>query len=404
MFFTEKRKGKDKDKDTGIGIGIARARGIARANGSVFIGLLFMLLFFAVIILAYPKYFLFLFQSIFGILLLSVFVIGIGYVDVRWAIGMALFFIILYLTLHLASSKKEPFEQQGQVWTQQTIDKFKSYQQSHNPDFVYDITILQQQVSPADVDYLVENNKWNWSPEIQQMYIDAIQQNNIISYDSASSLSYEQSLYNETAIKQLLSWNTKEGNFLLNGAVIGHSKKMPKNVNNVVKCFSLDGKGGDSSMHKIVYNGYNAIYSNMNKEITPVSNEELPNLVAGFHFLREPCNPCLALNNPASLSCPFSINTGNGNEVSDIWQNLWQLGSGSGSESGSGSGSGSGQEKNGGVIPFPSSYGLGKDTTHGGYINANFANSRIGVIPIDQEIQPKPTYVATNTNFSSGTQ
>ena len=127
MFFTEKRKGKDKDKDTGIGIGIGIAR--ARANGSVFIGLLFMLLFFAVIILAYPKYFLFLFQSIFGILLLSVFVIGIGYVDVRWAIGMALFFIILYLTLHLASSKKEPFEQQGQVWTQQTIDKFKSYQQ-----------------------------------------------------------------------------------------------------------------------------------------------------------------------------------------------------------------------------------------------------------------------------------
>jgi hypothetical protein len=42
--------------------------------------------------------------------------------------------------------------------------------------------------------------------------------------------------------------------------------------------------------------------------------------------LNGPCNPCAPLDNPPSYSCPFSLNTGNGAEVSPIWKLLWYPG------------------------------------------------------------------------------
>ena len=41
--------------------------------------------------------------------------------------------------------------------------------------------------------------------------------------------------------------------------------------------------------------------------------------------MKDACNPCVALSNPADYSCPFSIDTGNGPDVSPVWQNLWGL-------------------------------------------------------------------------------
>jgi len=222
-------------------------------NNNLFFALLFMMLFFILLLVAYPHFFLSMFQSFFGIIGLIFVVFLIGKVDLRWGIGIGLFFIIIYLTLTQSPMrKKEGFstankETQIQTqtsgfpvknaWPQETIDAFNKFEKTHNPDYIFDINILQQQATPADVEYLIQNNKWYWSPEVQQMYIDALKQTTITSYDSESSLAYAQTIYNENAIKLLLSWNTKEGNFLLKGAVIGHSKNMPKNVNNIVKCF-----------------------------------------------------------------------------------------------------------------------------------------------------------------------
>jgi hypothetical protein len=45
--------------------------------------------------------------------------------------------------------------------------------------------------------------------------------------------------------------------------------------------------------------------------------------VNGFKFLNGACNPCSPLDNPPNYSCPFSLNTGNGAEVSPIWKLLW---------------------------------------------------------------------------------
>lgn len=63
----------------------------------------------------------------------------------------------------------------------------------------------------------------------------------------------------------------------------------------------------------------------MNSTVTPVNNSDLPTVVNGFNFLGSACNPCVTLSDPANYSCPFSLNTGNGSDVSPVWQKLWKV-------------------------------------------------------------------------------
>ena len=65
-----------------------------------------------------------------------------------------------------------------------------------------------------------------------------------------------------------------------------------------------------------------------------MKNEDLPSVVPGFKFLGSPCNPCGALNSDADYSCPFSLDIGDGAEVSPIWSTLWKSGDGTGTGTG----------------------------------------------------------------------
>jgi hypothetical protein len=90
-------------------------------------------------------------------------------------------------------------------------------------------------------------------------------------------------------------------------------------------------------MEKITNIGYDGINGTMTQNFAPVSNADIPKLVPGFKFLKGVCNPCVALDDPANYSCPFSLNVGDGGGVSAIWKNLWGLDGSSISESGVGS-------------------------------------------------------------------
>lgn len=208
------------------------------------------------------------------------------------------------------------------IWPENIIADFIKFQKTRNPNLRFDLDIIQKQANVGEVQELLKNGKWPWSPAVQEMYKRAIQENNIINTEPGASMNNAQTVYNQTAILELLSWNSKEGSFLINGAVIGHNEDMPENINNVVRC-GTSNSGGDISMYKIEYTGYNGIYGNMNSKVTPVNNADLPSVINGFKFLGSECNPCVALNNPADYSCHFSLNTGNGAEVSSVWQKLW---------------------------------------------------------------------------------
>jgi hypothetical protein len=185
--------------------------------------------------------------------------------------------------------------------------------------------VVQQQASPDEVEYLFQHNKWPWSKEVMDLYQQAVAENSFVKVDPGIAMIDAQQIYNEMAMKEILSFGTKEGTFLLNGVVIGHNQNMPSNVNDVVKC-GTDPKTKASTVEKVVYNGYDSISGAMNKTVTNVEFADIPGLVNGFKFLNGPCNPCSPLDNPPNYSCPFSLNTGNGAEVSPIWKLLWYPG------------------------------------------------------------------------------
>ena len=63
--------------------------------------------------------------------------------------------------------------------------------------------------------------------------------------------------------------------------------------------------------------------------ITQLDYNDLENKIPGFKFIKEPCNPCQALNVNPSYNCPFSLKTKNNTtgRISDVWKYLWNLNS-----------------------------------------------------------------------------
>lgn len=300
--------------------------------------IIFVLVFIIIGIVLYlaPNVFLFLFTSILGNLLLVISVVLLGSFDIFFAIGLGIIFTILFLVMRL---KKEGFFSgipqynmnygikgswpQEKSWPQEVVREFMDFQAAHNPNIFFDMDLIQQQATADEARLFFKNGSWPWSSDVQRMYRNAIAENSYISTNPGSSLASAQTVYNENAIKQLLSWNSKEGDFLLGGVTIGHPKNMPKNINNTVRCVAST--NGDAVLEKTIYNGYNGISGAISYQKSVVPNEELPNMVPGFAYLKGVCNPCNPLNSPPDYSCPFIIDVGNGTEISDIWEKLWNI-------------------------------------------------------------------------------
>ena len=230
-------------------------------------------------------------------------------------------------------NKREGFKEgfkEGFTWSNDSIRDFLIFQQTVNPNTQFDMDMIQSQASEDELQYLLSTGHWPWSEETKYLYTDAVSRNPIVKRSPVSSLEHVNKIYNENAAKQLLSWNTKEGKFLLNG--ISKDKGKIK-----IKCELDDGTNqngnengnGQTVVKKTVYGGYNLWngYQNIQKNV--VENDVLPQEIPGFKFVKGPCNPCVALDN--DYSCPFDINVVDENNktyekgISDIWSILWNL-------------------------------------------------------------------------------
>jgi hypothetical protein len=304
-------------------------------NNNTTVGIILVLILMAILVYVKPTYFKYLFKTIFGNIILIGIIISIGFMNIKWAIGLSAIFFMIYTAFNYKEGfkyMKEGFKYMKEgfkntdiedeplytatIWPQKLIDDFIQFEKIHNPNLRFDMNIIQKQATPAEAEILLKSGKWSWSKEIENMYQESISQNTIINSETLASLNVAQTIYNQTAILELLSWNSKEGTFLLNGAIIGHTKDMPADVNNIIKC-------GSDGMEKIEYTGYDGINGSILSNVTPVNDADLPNLINGFTFLNTKCNPCTALEN--SYTCPFALNTGNGIEVSSVWKYLWNL-------------------------------------------------------------------------------
>jgi hypothetical protein len=205
-------------------------------------------------------------------------------------------------------------------WPSDLIKRFQYYQITMNDNNnQFNLDQLQKQASPEEAEEYLKTGLWYWPDDLKELYIESVWSNPMIKIEPQYALNYAMGLYNQNAVRELLAWNTKEGQFLLYGGDLGYTKDdMPQihpnqNKHNTIKC------SADSlNMEKTVYNG------NMNSTTTIVNPEDIPNEMPGFSFVKGPCNPCSAFD--GDFSCPFRLKTGDGdNSISEPWKQLWNL-------------------------------------------------------------------------------
>lgn len=205
-------------------------------------------------------------------------------------------------------------------WSSDLIKRFNIYQTTMNKNVnQIDLDQLQRQATPFEAEEYLKNGYWTWSDDLKNLYVEKVWKNSIIKIDPHYSLNYAMKIYNQNAVRELLAWNTKEGHFLLYGGDIGVSDGMPKNIHNTIKC-STD----SLNMEKKVYTGMNLWNGYMNSITSIVNPEDIPKEMPGFSFVKNSCNPCVALNQ-GEFSCPFRLNVKGNNYVSEPWKQLWNI-------------------------------------------------------------------------------
>ena len=211
-------------------------------------------------------------------------------------------------------------------WSPDLIKRFNIYQTTISKNIThFDLEILQKQATPLEVEQLLETGYWPWSEELQNEYLNKVLYNKIIKIEPKYALDYAMKTYNRNAARELLAWNSKEGQFLLYGGIIGTNNTNNVNninVNNTIKC-STDSNG--NSVMETVFNGMNLWNGYMNTNTSVVKPEDIPKEMPGFTFVNNPCDPCVALNSPGDFSCPFKLNIKGDDSISNPWKSLWGL-------------------------------------------------------------------------------
>ena len=213
-------------------------------------------------------------------------------------------------------------------WSPDLIKQFNIYQTTISKNTThFDLEILQKQATPLEVEQLLETGYWPWPEELQNEYLNKVLYNKIIKIEPKYALDYAMRTYNRNAARELLAWNSKEGQFLLYGGISGTSDisgTSEKNLEkNTIKC-STD-SNGNSVMEKTVFNGMNLWNGYMNSNTSVVKPEDIPKAMPGFTFVNNPCDPCVALNSPGDFSCPFKLNIKGDDIISKPWKSLWGL-------------------------------------------------------------------------------
>ena len=128
-------------------------------NKTILIGLLTILTGLWLVTYLIPSFFVSLFNTILGNLILFIIVILVGVQDYKYGLGLGLIFIILIRFADLISvSKKEAFE-----LSKQSTKDFLLIQHTINPKIVFDIEEIKKQASQEEMDYFLNNGMWPWS-------------------------------------------------------------------------------------------------------------------------------------------------------------------------------------------------------------------------------------------------
>jgi len=296
-------------------------------NRTELIGILSILIAIWTILYIIPSFLVSLFNTILGNLILLFTVILVGTKNYAYGIVIGIVLIIVYRFSHI----KEGFD-----WSQDSTDEFILLQNTINPNVVFDAKLIKNQASQEELDYFLKNGMWPWSPQVQELYKQSVERNPFVRTSPEEAVNQARTIYNQAIITEIISWQTKEGKFLLNGVSLkdsnpiengwgnyGYTSKLISDRSNgVIKC--APDASGNYSPEQTIYAGDDGITGVHTKQNTPVDYADLSTLIPGFSFVGPSCNPCVALNSVPDYSCPFNLDvSGNHIGVSSVWQYLW---------------------------------------------------------------------------------
>ena len=220
-------------------------------------------------------------------------------------------------------------------WSESVIKEFIRVQAAQNQDVIFDMDMIQLQATQKEAEELIKTGMWPWSQRTQEIYTDAISRSTMSKKGPLKSMNNDRTIYNENAILQMISLNDKEGVFLIEGARIpgtsrasadpysgrgtyGIHSGLISDDNDLIQC----NKGKLVRVHSVGNDGITGAHVS---KISDVDYNELPTLVKGFKFIKQPCDPCVALNSPSDYTCPFSIKKKGHPLISFAWEKLWGL-------------------------------------------------------------------------------
>ena len=219
--------------------------------------------------------------------------------------------LLLFVIVCLGNTHDEPF-------TTESETKFLDIQKTINPNIQFNMTEIDKQVSQEDLDNFIKNGYWTWSVQTQRLYKTALSTNPYVkSEDTDKAMKKAQTIYNEQIIIQILSSQTPEGRFLMNGMNV--MSEMPdsgfgnypyevelkeQEPEATVRCYQADDSGK---------------FSLTDKDKKTIDYNQLESIVPGFKFINGACDPCDALNQ--NYTCPFKVT----DQTSDVWSHVWGL-------------------------------------------------------------------------------
>ena len=307
-------------------------------NKTKIIGLLTILILLWSVLYFIPEVFASLFNTLLGNLILLTTVLLVTMYNRPYGILLGIIFIIISRSISLSKKEKEGF-----YWTTKSTQDFLKIQDTINPKIIFDVNLIQEnQANQDELNYFNQNGMWPWTETTINLYTNAVQRNPFIRTYSGDSVNYARKIYNESAILRILSYQTKEGQLLLNGAKIsdpsgnpyedlpsgfgafGFTSGLVKNLSDdVIKCNS---SSNNSTLERITYTGKGGIFGEQTKKITPVDYNNLENIIPGFKFVNGPCNPCGNIDENPNYTCPFELKTKNQPQgISSVWNHLWRL-------------------------------------------------------------------------------
>jgi hypothetical protein len=304
------------------------------------IGLLTIMMLLWLVLYLIPELFVSLFNTVLGRVMLLVVVVLVGLNDYKYGIILGISLIIIFRFLQLSSNPKK----EGFSWSQDSTTNFLQIQHSTNRNVIFDPIEIQKQASQEELDYFLQNGMWPWSQEVIDLYSKMLGYNPYVRTYPQDAIITARTIYNQNAILQIISWENKEGEFLINGLEVndgsinpledlpagfgsfGYSSGLIKNRNNyIIKC-KINPEGKDMTLEKTTYTGKDGITGLQTKDTSDVDYNDLENIIPGFKFTNGPCNPCVALNSPPDYSCPFTLKLKNNKSSSSslVWDYLFK--------------------------------------------------------------------------------